>query len=214
MFSEKSFLYQSIQKEIVLEMHNKATKNLRFNIYLRVVCIMSILVAVVLPWYIDQDNKNFYLFMICSNSLLPQNCHMFVKLEGNCYLDKNICDECSDNFKAGLIFILVSGICIIFQIINIFIVSAFIRGNFSCKNQFFCISSLVLYIFGFICWVYFSRYKLTNNSANCGLTAAFMCLFLHYFVTGHFYRFKKHILEYYTLDQKSEDSSLSIQQDQ
>ena len=32
MFSEKSFLYQSIQKEIVLEMHNKATKNLRFNI--------------------------------------------------------------------------------------------------------------------------------------------------------------------------------------
>lgn len=142
--------------------------------------------------------------MVCRDGLLPLDCKSFVELESQCDLGEDVCDPTHKDMEGGIVVILGSFISIILHFISVFNLSAYIKNKKYCKSQYACFAACSVHVTGFSLWVYVSDFKLNEYSANYGLTATFAVIFLNLFLTLHFFKFKKYLLEYYPVKHRTD----------
>ena len=218
MFSNKSELYKSVESEVILDMHRESIVNLKINLKLRILCILSILIAIIVPWY-QESGVNIYVYMVCSDQILPTNCTSFSTIRNNCSNYSNLCSKYNNAINGGFAMLAASIVCIMLQILSIFNVMAYINGKIKCQTTYCCQFSSAIYCAAFIIWNCLIRFDSAHMTAYYGLTASFTCLFFQIFLTIHFFSFKRNLIDYYASaptvksDQRSGSGS-SIEQDQ
>lgn len=200
MFSKKSKIYKEIEKGIALELHKEAIKNIRLNTKFRIICIFSIIVSIITPWYWKNEEwSNIYLYMICTDYFLT-NCKNFIELHQNCTLASSTCEEIQKSMQAGAIVLGFFIISIILHLISIICIKPIILGTGSWKHSIVVYLAFLFYVFGFVLWVIISGFRVGENTAMYGLTATFISTFIGLFVTVHFLTFSKMVLEHYSVE--------------
>ena len=210
MFSRKSDIYKSIESKIILDIHQAGVYNLKINVKLRFLLIFFIIFSVLSPWYYrDIVYGNVYLFMVCDNNYFPIDCINFYKLKKECSLTQDICNKSYKDMNGGAMMLVASFICLIFQIISIFNLKAYIEGKKNCKNAYFCMISSLIYSIAFTLWNCLSDFRPSVDSPNYGLTAAFTVIFFQVFLLIHFLKFRNYVVEYYLADPSMSGESIS-----
>lgn len=214
MFSKKTDLYKSIEGEIVLDVHRESLRNLRVNLKLRYLCIVCIIFAMVTPWYYFPGTSwsNVYLYMICTDDLVPTDCISFYTIEENCPFDsQELCEKCKNEMNGGYIVLIGSLVCILLQVVSIINLYAFIGGKNYCKTTCFCVASSVIYCLTFVAWNNVSDFRPSEYTAFYGLTAAFTCMFLQIFLSLHFITFTQKLIGFFSAESGEASHSESEQ---
>ncbi|OMJ85872.1 hypothetical protein SteCoe_12714 [Stentor coeruleus] len=209
MFSKKSKIYQQLENEIVLELHKEGTKNIKLNTKFRIICILSILLSIISPWYYKNEHwSNIYLYMICTD-YIPTNCKMFTELFTNCSLSSTLCSEIQKTMKAGFVVIIFFTLSIICHLISMVSIKSATTGILSFKFSVFVYLAFAFYVIGFLSWIFISGFHIGENTAMYGLTAAFTSTFIGLFVLVHFFTFSKFILSHYSVPVSESASNAS-----
>lgn len=199
MFSKRSKIYKQLENEIVLELHKQGAINIKLNTKFRIICIFSILLSLVSPWYYKNEQwSNYYLYMICTD-YIPTNCKTFAELFNNCSLSSALCSEIQKATKAGYVVIIFFTLSIICHLISMLSVKSATSGILSFKFSIFVYLAFVFYVIGFLSWILISGFHIGENTAMYGLTAVFTSTFIGFFVLVHFLTFSKFILSHYSV---------------
>lgn len=191
MFSRKSKIYQEIESDLVLELHNQAVTNLKLNQQFRIICMLSIPFALLTPWYYEPfDHKNIYLYMLCNKDLIPSGCHNYYSLHKSCSLSSSICTECEANMKAGLIVFGFSLISVIFHFLSFRTTKLLIESRHNYVWISFVFLACFSYVSGCIIWIALSKYEPRRDDVSYGMMIVFSSIFMNVFVTFHFNTFK------------------------
>ncbi len=215
MFSRKSKIYQEIESDLILELHKQGVTNLQLNEKFRVICILSIILSLLTPWYYEPfDHNNIYLYMICNKSIFPSGCSNYYSLHKSCSLSSSICSECEVNMRAGLIVLSLSLISIFFHLLSFLTTRRVIESKQGLIRISFVYLACIFYVLGCISWVVLSKYEPRRDEVSYGMMVVFSSFFINVFVTFHFYTFKSFLLDFYPGRKSPESSDHSRHEDQ
>lgn len=123
MFNKNSEIYQALYNDIKQDLHSQAVINLKRNLQTRIMTVVIMAIACILPWYQDSGEYPYvFLFMMCDLDYKHSICKDYSTLydETNCDSDSYKCDKIKKNQLAGEVYLIVTFVLISLVLLSLF----------------------------------------------------------------------------------------------